>query len=160
MALRNIEAIRNAFPTATFTTDLMVGFPGETEDDFNETLDFVERVGFLSAHVFAYSRRRGTEADIYPDQIPEQIKKERSHRLILKCERVRDEILDGVLNSGKILTVIAEEREGNTYLSHSDEFIEVSFNSSREDLQGKIIKVRPSSHKGGVMYSEILEIEE
>lgn len=160
MALRNIETIRSAFPTAQFTTDLMVGFPGESEEDFLLTLDFLRRARFLSAHVFAYSRRKGTPADLYPDQVPEEIKRERSRRLIEESERVRDEILDEVLKAEKNLSVVAEERKGNIYLSHSDEFIEVSFTSERPDLQGKMIKVHPVSHKNGIMHCEILEITE
>ena len=160
MALKNIEAIREAFPTATFTTDLMVGFPGESEEDFLQTVDFLRKAKFLSSHVFQYSRRRGTEADLFADQIPEEVKRERSKRLIEESERVRDGVLSDVLKNGKELTVVAEERHCNTYKAHSDEFIEVSFVCEREDLQGKIIRVRPTTHKDGVMYCEIIRIEE
>ncbi|MFP5528336.1 tRNA (N6-isopentenyl adenosine(37)-C2)-methylthiotransferase MiaB [Peptococcus simiae] len=76
-----VEAIRKAMPEAALTTDIIVGFPGETEEDFQETLDLVERVGFDNAFAFAYSPRAGTPAEKMTDQIPLEEKKDRLARL-------------------------------------------------------------------------------
>ncbi|MDL2206293.1 tRNA (N(6)-L-threonylcarbamoyladenosine(37)-C(2))-methylthiotransferase MtaB [Eubacteriales bacterium OttesenSCG-928-N13] len=74
--------LRRAFPGCAITTDVLTGFPGETDEEANETLAFVQEVGFARIHVFPYSRRAGTVADALPDQVPEQVKRERAHQLI------------------------------------------------------------------------------
>ena len=76
------DRIRRAVPDISLTTDIIVGFPGETEEDFQETLDVVERVGFDSAFTFLYSRRTGTPAASMAEQIPEEIMKDRFDRLL------------------------------------------------------------------------------
>jgi len=73
-----VENIRSAVPEVALTTDILVGFPGETEDEFNESFNFVRQMGFASGHVFSYSARDGTPAAEYPDQIPHPIRKKRS----------------------------------------------------------------------------------
>ena len=125
-AMAVIENIRENIPGAHFTTDLMVGFPGESEENFLETVDFVRRAEFLDAHVFAYSRREGTPAAYYEGQLPEHIKKERSNRLINAKNEVRDKILDRVVKEKNALSVIAETRsKDGYYTAHSDSYIEV-----------------------------------
>ena len=108
------------------TADLMVGFPGESEEDFLDTFSFVSEAGLLDAHVFAYSKREGTPAAEYDNQIPESVKKERSARLIAECARVRDEVLQSVIEKGHPLSVIMETKKGRVYNGHSDSYIEVS----------------------------------
>jgi tRNA-2-methylthio-N6-dimethylallyladenosine synthase len=83
-----VERMRAAVPDLALTTDLIVGFPGETERDFEQTLEVVEDVGFDGAFTFVFSPRRGTEAATMPDQISEQTKRERIERLIDVCQRV------------------------------------------------------------------------
>jgi tRNA-2-methylthio-N6-dimethylallyladenosine synthase len=86
--LRLVGELRAAIPDLALTTDLIVGFPGETEDDFRETLEVVEEVGFDGAFTFVFSPRRGTEAATMPDQVPDEVKAERIERLIELCQRV------------------------------------------------------------------------
>ena len=74
--------MRAAIPDLALTTDIIVGFPGETEDDFRETMEVVEEVGFDGAFTFVYSPRAGTEAAAMPDQVPDEIKRERIERLV------------------------------------------------------------------------------
>lgn len=159
MALCNIDKIREHIPRATFTTDLMVGFPGESEEDFSLTLDFVRRVGFLSAHVFAYSRREGTEAYSYDGQIPEEVKRDRSALLIDECRRVGDSVIGEIIKRDKTLSVIAEAYNGAYYTAHSDTFLEVNFKSENAALHGKEIIVTPTSYECGVVLAEIKEIK-
>lgn len=155
MALKNIACIREKMPNVMLTADLMVGFPGESEEDFLDTLRFVDEAGLLDAHVFAYSRREGTPAAEYPDQIPENIKKDRSARLIAECARVRDKILDGVVTEGRPLSCILESWDNGTYTAHSDSYIEVAC-EGEIGLSGKLVLVKPISHKNGKIYGQIL----
>jgi tRNA-2-methylthio-N6-dimethylallyladenosine synthase len=86
--LRLVDELRSAIPDLALTTDVIVGFPGETEADFRSTLDVVEAAGFDGAFTFVYSPRAGTEAAAMPDQVPEEIKRERIERLIELVQRV------------------------------------------------------------------------
>jgi tRNA-2-methylthio-N6-dimethylallyladenosine synthase len=80
--LELVGRIRAAVPGIALTTDIIVGFPGETEDDFRETLEVVDEVGYDHAFTFVYSPRRGTEAATMPDQVPEEVKRQRITRLV------------------------------------------------------------------------------
>jgi tRNA-2-methylthio-N6-dimethylallyladenosine synthase len=86
--LRLVDEMRAGIPDLALTTDLIVGFPGESEADFGETMEVVEEVGFDGAFTFVYSLRAGTEAAALPDQVPEDVKRERIERLIALCQRV------------------------------------------------------------------------
>jgi tRNA-2-methylthio-N6-dimethylallyladenosine synthase len=89
--LRLVAELRDAIPDLALTTDIIVGFPGETETDFRETLDVVAEVGFDSAFTFVYSPRAGTEAAALPDQVPDGIKRERIERLVEVVQQVATE---------------------------------------------------------------------
>jgi tRNA-2-methylthio-N6-dimethylallyladenosine synthase len=86
--LRLVDDLRAAVPDLALTTDIIVGFPGETENDFQETLEVVEEVGFDGAYTFVYSPRQGTEAAVSPDQVPDEVKHERIERLVETAQRV------------------------------------------------------------------------
>ena len=155
MALRNMEIIRSAFPSATFTTDLMVGFPGESDADFMETVEFVKKARFLDCHVFAYSRREGTPAATYKNQVPEDVKRKRSEMLIAEKNKVRDSVLREVCERGEPLSCIFETVKGNVWTSHSDTFVEVRA-TSECDLSGRLVMVKPIRVEDGTIYGEIL----
>ena len=155
MALKNIKHIREKMPDVMLTADLMVGFPGESEEDFLDTMRFVSEARLLDAHVFAYSKREGTPAATYENQIPENIKKERSARLMAECVRVRDEILSGVVSDGKPLSCILETYNKGEYTSHSDSYIEVVCKGDK-GLNGKMVLVKPTHHENGKIYGEII----
>ena len=156
MALRNMEIIRRAFPTATFTTDLMVGFPGESEEDFLQTVDFVKKARFLDCHVFAYSKRAGTPAAEYKNQVPEGEKRRRSEILITEKNKVRDEVLSEICERGEPLSCIFETREGRVWTAHSDTFAEVRV-ESRHELSGRLISVMPKYTKDGIIFGELIK---
>jgi tRNA-2-methylthio-N6-dimethylallyladenosine synthase len=86
--LRLVAQLRDALPDLALTTDIIVGFPGETDDDFRETLEVVEEVGFDGAFTFVYSPRSGTEAAAMPDQVREEVKRERIETLIEQVQRI------------------------------------------------------------------------
>jgi len=157
-AMRVIENIRENIKGACFTTDLMVGFPGESEENFLETLDFVRRAAFLDAHVFAYSKREGTPAAYFENQIPESVKRERSERLIKVKNEVRDSVLDGIVGRGEALSAIAEVRDGDGYYTaHSDSYVETRFYSDNENLSGEMVNLIPVSHKNGIVDCKLIE---
>jgi threonylcarbamoyladenosine tRNA methylthiotransferase MtaB len=155
MALDNIDYIKKNIPNSYFTTDLMVGFPGESEEDFLDTVSFVKEVGFIDAHVFAYSKRAGTPAATYDGQIPENVKKERSARLISAKNEVRDRVLDGIVKTGEALSVILETYDGEFYTAHSDGFAEVKV-KARAGLGGEMITVMPVSHENGIILAKLI----
>ena len=150
MAYRNLEELRKHIRGAAFTTDLMVGFPGETEQEFLETVEFVHRVGFISAHVFAYSKRAGTPAAGYRDQVPEAVKRERSRALIDVCREVRDGTLLGIVERGEPLSLILETYDGRGYSAHSGEFAE-AYLEAAPGREGELVYAMPLSHKDGVI---------
>lgn len=154
MALANIRYIKENIPAAEFTTDLMVGFPGESEEDFLETVSFAREARFIDAHVFAYSRREGTPAAYYEGQIPEDVKKQRSRTLIAVKNEVRDEVLSQIVAKGETLSVVLETYENGRYSAHSDSFVEVAVDGN-DGLQGEIVEIVPISHKDGVIVGKL-----
>ncbi|MGE5527596.1 MAG: tRNA (N6-isopentenyl adenosine(37)-C2)-methylthiotransferase MiaB [Patescibacteria group bacterium] len=104
--LELVRRLRGAVPGIALTTDVIVGFPGETDEDFRDTLDLVEEVRFDGAFTFAYSPRLGTKAADLPDQLPEEVKKERLYRLIEVQNRISREINEGL--RGKVEEVLVE----------------------------------------------------
>lgn len=154
MALASLRALREAIPNVQFTTDLMVGFPGESDADFEETLAFCREARFLDVHVFAYSRRPGTVAADMDGQVPESVKRERSARLIAEKNKIREEILSSVVTEGKPLSVLFETKGKDGWLGHTDSFIEVCV-PSEENLSGEIAEVVPIATENGILYGQL-----
>lgn len=140
-ALRNIENTRAALPGVQFTTDFIVGFPGETDEDFAETMEFARRVGFLATHVFKYSKRAGTPAAKMPDQVPEEIKHARSQALIALSAESTALCLAEILAAHPTETVLFEQKIGGLWSGHTAAFAEVRA-ASDADLHGELRKVR------------------
>ena len=140
-ALRNIENTRAALPGVQFTTDFIVGFPGETDEDFAETMEFARRVGFLATHVFKYSKRAGTPAAKMPDQVPEEIKHARSQALIALSAESTAHCLAEILAAHPTETVLFEQKIGGLWSGHTAAFAEVRA-ASDADLHGELRKVR------------------
>ena len=119
------EILRRYFDNPAITTDVIVGFPGETEEEFEETKAFLERIGFYEMHIFKYSRRAGTRADRMPEQVPEQIKNVRSEALLLLEKQMSKAYRESF--SGKKKTVLLEEKTeigGRAYMiGHTMEYV-------------------------------------
>ena len=107
--LEKCRILRKYFKDPALTTDIITGFPGETEEDFRRSREFVEKVSFFETHVFPYSRREGTKAAKMEEQIPEAVKKERSHVLLELNRRQKEKYLKAAL--GRETEVLLEERE-------------------------------------------------
>ena len=158
MALDALKRLREAMPHVCFTTDMMVGFPGEREEHFLETLAFTERASFLDMHIFAYSRRKGTPAAEYPEQVPEPVKKDRSARLMSLAAKLREENLARLVSRGEPLTVLFETEEDGVWHGHSDEFAPVSVRAAK-DLHGTLALVHPISSDGDGIFGELLSLK-
>jgi len=155
-ALENIKRLRENIEGCQFTTDLMVGFPGESEEDFLDTVAFVKEARFIDAHVFAYSMREGTPAALFEGQIDESVKRRRSAELIRVVKEVREEVLEEIISSGRTLHCILETLAGDVFTAHSAEFAVVILKADGKE-QGDFVKVRPVSHKDGIIYGELIE---
>lgn len=154
MAKNGIMLLRNAIPNVQFTSDFITSFPGETEEDFLMTADFVEKTEFLNSHIFTYSRRAGTEAASMPDQIPAQIGKERTNRLIGIQKTVTSAVLEKEI--GKEYEVLFET-DGEEYsVGHTPSFIEVAVKNNGSQLHAQIKKVRLTGHSDGIANGIIL----
>ena len=136
-----VERIRRAVPDISLTTDIIVGFPGETEEEFEASRAFVERVSFYETHIFKYSRREGTRAAVMKDQVPEQIKAKRSAVLIGLGHEKQNEYERKY--TGREVEVLIEETAEiggkEVWIGHTKEYIKVAV-SSEENLQNRIVK--------------------
>lgn len=157
-ALSVIENIRRNIEDAQFTTDIMVGFPSESEGEFEETLEFMRRARFLDAHVFAYSRREGTEAYSFPHQIEKSVKEERSRRVQELKNQIRDDILSSLVDNKKEEEALIETLENGVYTAHTPSYVEVKIDAEGlpRDLCGKTVWVLPVSHNNGILNCKII----
>ena len=141
--LEAIDRVTAEVPGAGIATDAIVGFPGETAEEFDRTVDVVERVGFLKVHAFRYSARAGTPSASWPDQVPEPEKKRRSKALIAAANRTRRGCHDRQV--GRLREVLVESRsDGGTMVGTTDDFVRVSFPAPVEGarLVGNLALVR------------------
>lgn len=151
--LDKINKIREIRPDMAFTTDVIVGFPLESDRDFNETISFVKEVSFAGGHVFPYSRRNGTPAA----KMTGQITKEEKHKRCKKLISVFDSLEESYYKKhiGCTLTIIAETYEDGFLTGHSDNYLKVRFNGS-EDLLGKEIKVKINKYENKMLFGSMI----
>ena len=135
--------LRKYFDAPALTTDVIVGFPGETEAEFQESYDFVDKVDFYETHIFKYSKREGTKAASMPDQVDEQIKAQRSARLIELGEKKRKAYEKKFI--GRTVEVLVEEDAviggKNVQTGHTKEYIKIALDSE-ENLRNCIVNVQ------------------
>ena len=156
MALRAIELLKSAFPEAQFTTDVIVGFPGETDEDFLETVEFAKKAEFLKIHIFPYSKRAGTPAASMSGQLPKQVKKERLMTLSKIESDIRKNILNSILLKNEPCEVLFESLDDGMATGHTASFIEVSVPSS-SPLHSELCRVRLASTDGDKCFGEIID---
>ena len=149
-----LEKLKVALPDLAVTSDVIVGFPGETEEEFMETFNFIRDHKFSELHVFPYSQRTGTPAARMDDQVDEEIKNERVHRLIALNDQLAKEYASRF--EGEVLEVIPEERfkdgdNENLYVGYTTNYLKVIFEGT-EDMIGQLVKVKVT--KAGYPYNE------
>ncbi|MCK4259068.1 MAG: tRNA (N6-isopentenyl adenosine(37)-C2)-methylthiotransferase MiaB [Halanaerobiales bacterium] len=155
--LNLVKKIRNAVPNASISTDIIVGFPGETEEDFNETMKIMDMIEFDAAYTFLYSRRTGTPAAKYEEQVLEEVKKERLQRLmdlqakksLKQNQKFQDQVVE-VLVGGESKSN-AQRFQGRTRTNKI-----VLFEKGDEDLTGKYINVKITKVQSWNLYGEIV----
>ena len=122
-----IKEIREVRPNMAITTDVIVGFPGESEEDFLETIDTCKKIGFTKIHVFPYSERKGTKAMELPDHIEPSVKKERARRLLLVSQELECSYYASFVGS-EVTVLVEEEKDGKSY-GHTDNYLHVEIPS-------------------------------
>ena len=156
--LSEIQILREYLPEAEVTTDIIVGFPTETEEDYLQTERLVEEVEFASAFTFVYSRRQGTKASTMDGQIPEDIQKQRIMRLVeLVNAQTRKKSEKYIGKSVEILCEDYDEKK-NLYLGR-DEFGRMGYFASEKDLIGKFITLKVTKVNGISLFGEVEEIK-
>ncbi|MFS0561765.1 tRNA (N(6)-L-threonylcarbamoyladenosine(37)-C(2))-methylthiotransferase MtaB [Terribacillus sp. 179-K 1B1 HS] len=149
-----IEKVKKALPNLAITSDVIVGFPGETEEEFMETYRFIQEIGYSELHVFPYSKRTGTPAARMADQVDDETKNERVHRLIALSDQQAKEYASQFEN--EVLEVIPEElydanESDSLYVGYTDNYLKVKFEAT-PDMIGKIVRVKLT--KAGYPYNE------
>ena len=135
-----VDNLRGAFPNTSITTDVMVGFPGETDEEFKKSLRFVEKIGFAKVHVFAYSRRPGTAADKFKDQIDPRVKEERSHVMIETTQRLKENFFKKQIGLSEPVLFERECNKG-VFEGYTKNYTPVKAQSEK-DISGNIINVQ------------------
>ncbi|MGJ9457012.1 tRNA (N(6)-L-threonylcarbamoyladenosine(37)-C(2))-methylthiotransferase MtaB [Oceanobacillus sp. CF4.6] len=148
-----VNKIRQALPGLAITSDVIVGFPGESEEEFMETYNFIKKIGYSELHVFPFSRRTGTPAARMENQVADEIKDERVHRLIALSDQLAKEYASQYEN--EVLEVIPEERivdesHPELLVGYTDNYMKVQFEGT-PDMIGKIVRVKIT--KSGYPYN-------
>ena len=154
-----VEKIRNIFPDAAFTTDIMVGFPQESEEDFAESMAFAEKVGFAKIHVFQYSPRKGTLAAGFP-QLPKSVKAERADRMKALGERLTEKYMDSLV--GKTVPVLFERESSEEFhQGHAPDMtlIKIFREKSKKSLRNLIFYVIIEESRGDHCIGRIIDQE-
>lgn len=146
--LQSVNLLKAHFPGCAVTTDLIAAFPGETEEEFAQSLAFIKKCGFADMHIFPYSRRPGTPADKMPGQLPNAVKEERSREAIQAAEEMSLAYRKAL--EGTVLPVLFEETEGEYYTGHAPNY--VKFYVRGAELHNTIRQVRVvSAYRDGVL---------
>lgn len=148
------QRLRSAFPDVAITTDIIVGFPTETDENFKESYDFAQKVKLSKIHVFPYSPKTGTPAAKMKPQIAPDVKNARSHAMLELSEKLNREFMSKYI--GSVAEVLFERLEGNYYEGHTRNYIKVLCKSA-EDLSNKLVNVRLTDiAEEGIMYGELI----
>lgn len=132
------ERLKAAFPDAAITTDLIVGFPGESEEDFEQSKAFCEEIGFARMHIFPYSEREGTAAAGFAGKVTEDEKNRRAHIMLEVAERMKTEFCEGFI--GREMPVLFEQKRDDKWSGMTENYIEVRADSG--NLRGKTVTVK------------------
>ena len=147
-----MQLLRRYFPDCGMTCDVIVGFPGETEEHQLETLEFLKKAQFSDAHIFPYSRRPGTPADKMDGQIDRATKAKRSKQARAVVAETRRKFLESMI--GKTLPVLFETQEGECWQGHSDNYLEVR--AEGENLRGTVHNVRINAVSDGILVGNVI----
>ena len=133
-----VKRLRNAYKDVALTTDIIVGFPGETEEEFKITYEYLKKINFYKMHVFKYSQRKGTRAATMPNQIDGNVKEERSHKLIELSEKNEKEFLKKYIN--KDVEVLFEQEDNVFFKGHTNNYLVVKCKGKK--LENRLVNVK------------------
>ena len=151
-----VEKIKAAVPDISLTTDIIVGFPGETEEDFQETLDVVRKVRYDSAFTFIYSKRTGTPAAVLEEQVPEEIVKDRFDRLLKEVQSISAEVCSVHTKTvQRVLVESVNDHDDSLVTGRMSNNLLVHF-PGEKDLVGKLVDVRLDTCKGFYYLGEMV----
>ena len=149
-----VKRIREKFDDSILTTDIIVGFPGETEEEFKETYNFLKEIKFYKMHIFKFSVRRGTKAEKMENQIAPEIKDKRSKILLELSDKNEIDYLNNYINK-KIKVLIEEKDEDGFYKGHTSNYIMAKV-KSENDLVNKIVELKVKKIENFVLDCEIV----
>ena len=147
----SVSLLRQYFDRPAVTTDLITGFPGETEEEFVQTLAFIEKCGFAAMHIFPYSVRPGTKAAAMPDQCTAAVKERRAARAAETAERRKQAYLRGCV--GQTYPVLFEQKKGGLYVGHAPNYCQVGVRG--EDLHNAVRNVKIEAVDGDMLIGEL-----
>lgn len=148
---QSVSLIRSQVPEAAITTDVMVGFPGETDEEFAESYNFCRRMEFARIHVFSYSPRQGTQAAQLPQQVGDKVKKERSQKMLALAKESAQNFSQRFL--GKTMTVLFEQQSNGVWSGHTANYIKV-YTKTSHDLTNKLLPVKLVEVRGDGVWGE------
>ena len=148
----SVTLLRRHFDRPAVTTDLIVGFPGESEDEFGQTLDFIRKCAFSAMHVFPYSKRPGTPAAKMPGQVLNAAKEERAHRAAEVAAQMEQDYLAQFM--GQPLPVLFEEEKDGLWHGHTPNYIPVAVKG--ENLHNQVREVLPEQVRNGILFGTLL----
>lgn len=146
-----VQKLRNTYEDVILTTDIIVGFPGETEEEFEKTKDFLEKIKFYKMHIFKYSVRSGTKAEKMEHQIINHVKEERSQKLLVMSEKNQEFYHQQWI--GKSVKVLVEEKDGEYYQGHTANYLLVKMKAS-QDLTNQMETVLVEKYTKGELIAE------
>ncbi|NBI10201.1 tRNA (N(6)-L-threonylcarbamoyladenosine(37)-C(2))-methylthiotransferase MtaB [Colidextribacter sp. OB.20] len=149
----SVNLLRKHFDTPAITTDMIVGFPGETEEEFTQSLEFIQRCGFAAMHIFPYSRRPGTPAAAMPGQVPRAVKETRAHKAAGIAAKMERDYLSRL--EGQAAEVLFEEEREGFWRGHTARYSEVRVKSG-EDLNNQLRNVQITAVGDGFLEGELL----
>ena len=144
----SVKFLHQVYDRPAITTDLIVGFPGETEEEFQQTLDFIQKCAFSAMHIFPYSKRPGTPAAKLPGQVLNAVKEDRAHRAAQIARTMQDAYLDSWV--GETVPVLFEEEREGLWRGHTTRYCEVTVQSA-QPLHNQLRQVRITGRDGGAL---------
>ena len=151
-----MNRLRELFVKPVFTTDIIVGFPGETEQDFIESVNYVQKCEFLKVHTFSFSPRKGTVAYDMPDQLPNDVKSERNRTMTFKSDQTRNRVMEDFIGF-EDTALLEQQLPDGDFTAYTSRYIPVTVKNSSHLCSGDIVKVKLVDINGQRMTAEITE---
>ena len=148
-----VKSLRKTYSDCILTTDIIVGFPGETDEEFEQTYEFLKKIKFYKMHIFKYSIRKGTKAAEMKNQVLAEVKEDRSNKLLELSDRYEKEYLESYIN--KEIEVLFEDKENEFWQGHTSNYLVVKV-KSEQDLNNRIIKVKLNEVDGLALIGKII----